>query len=52
MAVQGVRKLTIYHGEEVFAVEAPKRTNLMKYMICGYHLRNKTLDLKGEYYGY
>ena len=52
MAVQGVRKLTVYSGDEVFAVEAPARTNLMKYMISGFHLRNKTLDIKEEYYGY
>jgi hypothetical protein len=52
MAVQGVRKLTIYNKNEVFAVLAPFRTNLMKYMICGYHLRNKALDVKEEFYGY
>ena len=52
MAVQGVRKLTIYNGKDVYAVEAQPRTNLMKYMICGYHLRNKILNIGEEYYGY
>ena len=52
MAVQGVRKLTIYHNNEVYAAEVPFRTNLVKYMICGYHLRNKALGLQEGYYGY
>jgi len=52
MAVQGVRKLTIYNGENVYAALAPLRTNLAKYMICGYHLRNKALNITEEYYGY
>ncbi|MCL2319792.1 MAG: 1-acyl-sn-glycerol-3-phosphate acyltransferase [Treponema sp.] len=51
-AIIGVRKMTIYHGDNVYAVEVPYRTNLMKYMICSYHLRNKTLGIKEEYYGY
>jgi len=52
MAVQGVRKLTMYHKEQVYAVEAPDRTNLMKYMVCGYFLRNKLLNINEEFYGY
>ena len=66
MAIQGVRKLTIYRDAEVYAVKSPFRTNLMKYMVYGYHFRNKNLDacvssIKGgnqknnppkEYYGY
>jgi len=51
-AIQGVRKMTIYRKDEVYAVLCPYRTNLMKYMICGYHLRNKALDIGEEYYGY
>jgi len=51
-AIQGVRKMTIYRKDEVYAVLCPHRTNLMKYMICGYHLRNNALDIKEEYYGY
>ena len=52
MAVVGARKLTIYHKSGVFAVVVPLRINLMKYMICGCHLRNKALDIKEEFYGY
>ncbi|MCL2609069.1 MAG: 1-acyl-sn-glycerol-3-phosphate acyltransferase [Treponema sp.] len=57
MAVQGVRKLTLYlKGEggktETYAVTCPFRTCLMKYMICGWHLRNRALGIKEEYYGY
>jgi len=51
-AIQGVRKLTLYYNDSVYAVLAPHRTNLIKYMICAYHLRNKALDIKEEYYGY
>ncbi|MCL2069402.1 MAG: 1-acyl-sn-glycerol-3-phosphate acyltransferase [Treponema sp.] len=51
-AVHGVRKMTIYGKEGVFAVISPHRTNLMKYMICGYHLRNKALNIMEEFYGY
>jgi len=51
-AVHGVRKMTIYNKEGVYAVFAPYRINLVKYMICGYHLRNKILNIKEEYYGY
>jgi 1-acyl-sn-glycerol-3-phosphate acyltransferase len=51
-AIQGVRKMTIYNKNSVYAVLAPLRTNLVKYMICGYHLRNKILNTKEEYYGY
>ena len=50
-AIQGVRKMTVYRKDEVYAVLVPHRTNLMKYMICGYHLRNKAPDME-EYYGY
>jgi 1-acyl-sn-glycerol-3-phosphate acyltransferase len=52
MAVQGVRKLTIYRGIDVYAAEAPYRTNFMKYMICGYRIKNKILNNEEEYYGY
>jgi len=51
-AIQGVRKMTIYRKDEVYAVLSPRRTNLMKYMICGYHLRSKALGTEEEYYGY
>ncbi|MCL2127172.1 MAG: 1-acyl-sn-glycerol-3-phosphate acyltransferase [Treponema sp.] len=51
-AIHGVRKMSIYCGEDVYAVEAPVRTNLVKYMICGYHLRNRALNVTEEYYGY
>jgi len=52
MALVGVRKLTIYNQSGVFAVMSPYRTNLIKYMICAYHLRNKALNAGEEYYGY
>ena len=51
-AVQGVRKLTVYNKGNVYAINGPYRINFMKYMICGYHLRNKFLGITEEYYGY
>ena len=52
MAVFGVRKMTIYNRGSIYSVLAPFRTNLVKYMICGYHVRNTILGVKDEYYGY
>jgi len=52
MAAVGVRKLTIYSKDGVYAIVSPYRINLVKYMICGYHLRNKALGIKEEFYGY
>ena len=52
MAIIGSRKMSIYHKNDVFAVIVPHRINLMKYMICGYHLRNKALGITEEFYGY
>ena len=51
-AIHGVRKMTIYNKDGVYAAVAPPRTNLVKYMMCGYHLRNKILNTGEEYYGY
>jgi len=51
-AIVGVRKMSIYGKDDVFAVRVPYRTNLVKYMICSYYLKNKTLGIKEEYYGY
>jgi len=51
-AIHGIRKMTIYGKDGVYAALAPFRTNLVKYMICGYHLRNKILNNGEEYYGY
>ena len=51
-AVHGVRKMSIYSKDGTFAVMAPHRINLVKYMICSYHLRNKALGIKEEFYGY
>jgi 1-acyl-sn-glycerol-3-phosphate acyltransferase len=51
-AVHGVRKMSIYSKDGVYAVVVPKRTNLVKYMVCGYHLRNMMLGVKEEFYGY
>ena len=51
-AIVGVRKMSIYGKDNVFAVRVPYRINLMKYMICNHYLRNKALGIKEEYYGY
>ena len=51
-AIIGARKMTVYHGDNVYSILAPFRTNFMKYMISNYLLRNKALNIKEEYYGY
>jgi len=52
LSLQGVRKLTMYNKDSVYAIESPLKMNLVKYMICGYCQRNKILNIKEEYYGY
>lgn len=51
ISMQEVRKMSIYTATETYAIDAPLKTNLTKYMICGYHLKNLA-EGKGEYYGY
>ena len=51
-SIVGARKMTIYYRGSVYAVIVPFRINLMKYMICGCHLRNKALGINEEFYGY
>jgi transcription elongation factor Elf1 len=48
----GGRKMTIYNKNDVYALMSPFGTNLLKYMVCGYYLRNKALGIIEEYYGY
>ena len=52
LAIVGVRKLTIYSGNKIFAVLTPWGINLYKYLICFSHLKNKALGLEDGYYGY
>jgi 1-acyl-sn-glycerol-3-phosphate acyltransferase len=52
MAIQGIRKGLIYGKDGIYTLNVPKRTNLVKYMVCGYHLRNMMLGVKEEFYGY
>jgi 1-acyl-sn-glycerol-3-phosphate acyltransferase len=54
MAIQKMYKLTIYTEEGVYDVDFPKLKNVMKYMVCGYHLRNTALNIEDSerVYGY
>ena len=52
MSIQGIMRLIIYTDEGEFVADLPKRANAMKYMICGYYLKNKALGIKNGYYGY
>ena len=51
-AIQGVRKMTIYHRDAVYAVVCPYRVNIIKYMMCAYRLRHVALGIEEDYYGY
>lgn len=51
-AIVGVQKMTVYGQEDVFAVTVPARTNLVKYMICAFLLKNKSAGAGEEFYGY
>ena len=53
MAIQSIRKLQIYmHDGSMYMIEAPEKTNLLKYMVCGYHLIHKLRGEEDEYFGY
>ncbi|MCL2847620.1 MAG: 1-acyl-sn-glycerol-3-phosphate acyltransferase [Firmicutes bacterium] len=51
LSIQEVRKLTIYTTTDALVIDAPLKYNLMKYMICAYHIKH-TQEKKLEYYGY
>jgi len=50
--VVGARKMNIYANDGVYAVTVPYRTNLVKYMICSYHLKYKKSGVTEDFYGY
>ena len=52
MAVQGYNRLTIYTDDGEFVIDMQSRANAVKYMICGYHLKNTALGLTDGHYGY
>ncbi|MCL2556656.1 MAG: 1-acyl-sn-glycerol-3-phosphate acyltransferase [Firmicutes bacterium] len=52
LSIQEVRKLQIYTNTDIFVVDAKLKTNLVKYMIVGYHLKNVSEGKKDEYFGY
>jgi len=49
IAIQDMRRLTIYTEEGAFVADFPMHGNLMKYMICGYHLKNILLNIERGY---
>jgi len=51
LSMQEVRKMSIYTATETYSLEVPLKTNITKYMICGYHIKNLA-EGKPEYYGY
>jgi hypothetical protein len=52
MAVQGIRRMNLYAEDGTYSVDVRPRTNLLKYMICAYHLKNIAQENKEEFYGY
>jgi len=52
MSIQSYNRLIIYNDEGEFTVDMSARGNAVKYMICGYHLRNIVLNLQNNHYGY
>jgi hypothetical protein len=54
-SIQRARRLTIYTDEGTFVADFPRGSNLVKYMICGYHLKNIFQNITNEvqlYYGF
>ena len=52
MSIQNYNRLIIYSDEGEFTVDMTKYGNAVKYMICGYHLKNITQNIENGHYGY
>ena len=52
MSIQSYNRLIIYSDEGEFTVDMSTLGNAMKYMICGYHLKNIALNIQNGHYGY
>ena len=51
ISMNDVKKISFYTATDTYSITAPLKTNLAKYMFCGYHLKN-TAEGKEEFYGY
>ncbi len=53
IAIHGIRKLQIYMQDgKMYMIEARERTNVFKYMACGYHLMHGIKKTEDDYFGY
>jgi len=52
MSIQGYNRLMIYTEEGEYTVDMSAHTNAVKYMICTYHLKNKSHNIENGHYGY
>jgi 1-acyl-sn-glycerol-3-phosphate acyltransferase len=52
MSIQSYNRLMIYYEDGEFTVDMSSRDNAVKYMICGYHLKNIALNIENGHYGY
>jgi len=52
LSLQEVRKLSLYTNDGTFAIDCELKTNLIKYMIAAYHLKNIEKGEETLYYGY
>ncbi len=53
LAIHGIRKLQIYMQDgKMYMIEAKERTNVLKYMACGYHLLHDIKQTEDDYFGY
>lgn len=53
IAIHGIRKLQIYtENGKMYMIEAAEKTNLLKYMACGYHLKHKIKNEEDDFFGY
>lgn len=52
MSIQDKARLSIYTSAGELVVDMPTRGNAVKYMVCGYHLKNQAQRIENGHYGY
>jgi len=52
MSIQSYNRLMIYMEDGEFTVDMSEKSNAVKYMICGYHLKNTAHGIENGHYGY
>ena len=53
IAIHGIRNLQIYLSDgTMYMVKGKEKTNMVKYMVCGYHIMHGIRKEEDEFFGY